>query len=250
MGLKGKKILIIGGSSGIGKETAVQLSRSGAKVLIAARREEKLQEVLSMLEGDGHQYLTADMSHVETVENLFRTVKEEFGPLDGLLYTAGVGATVPVSILKPEKLNEIMTVHFFSFVEAVRQFAKKGRFTPGARITAVSSVAAKCGDKGHTAYSSAKAAVEAAVRCMAMELADKKIYINTIAPGMTKTEMMERFLIKNGEDGSGYDKVCERQYLGIGSPQDVANVICFLLSPLSGFISGAVIPVDGGYTSC
>ena len=82
------------------------------------------------------------------------------------------------------------------------------------------------------------------------ELAEKKIYVNAIAPGMTQTEMLEDFLQNNGEDSESYRKITDRQYLGIGNPEDVANVIVFLLSSSSKFISGAIVPVDGGYTTC
>ena len=250
MNFFGKKILIIGASSGIGKQTAIQLSQKGAILLLVARREEKLREVIGELSGTGHMFMTCDMADVTGIENLFKTIKDQFGVLDGLLYTAGITATMPLSMLKPEKLNKVMTVHFFSFVESVRQFSRKGRFNENARVVAVSSIAAKCGDKGHTAYSSAKAAIEGAVRCLAIELAEKKIYVNAIAPGMTKTEMLAGFLNNNGEDSESYRKITDRQYLGIGNPEDVANVIVFLLSSTSKFISGTVVPVDGGYTTC
>ncbi len=250
MDFTGKKILIIGASSGIGRETAVQLSRRGATLMLVARRAEKLEEVLQQLQGEGHRYLTADMGDVNAVEPLFKEIKESFGALDGMLYTAGMTATMPISMLKPEKLNRVMTVHFFSFVEAVRQFSKKGRFNPGARIAAMSSIAAKCGDKGHTAYSAAKAAIDGAVRCLAMELADKQIAVNTVAAGMTRTEMLAGFLENNGEDSDAYRKIVERQYLGLGTPENIANAICFVLSGDAAFITGATIPVDGGYTAC
>ena len=248
--LSGKKVLIIGASSGIGRQAAIQLSKQGAKLFLVARREEKLQNVWKELEGEGHLHVTADMNDVYGIEALFEYIKRHFGALDGMVYTAGMTATMPVSMLKPEKLNQVMTVHFFSFVECVRQICKKGRFNEGARIVAMSSIAAKCGDKGHTAYSSAKAAIEGAVRCRAMELAAKKIYLNAVAPGMTKTEMLADFLKNNGEESPAYKKIVSRQYLGIGNPEDIANVILFLLSQSSGFITGAIIPVDGGYTAC
>lgn len=246
----GKRIIIIGASSGIGRQASIQLSQRGAKTILVARREEKLLEVIHELEGDGHVFLTADMGDVGSVEPLFREIKEKYGPLDGMLYTAGMTATSPLSMLKPEKMQRVMTVHFFSFVEAVRQFSKKGCFHEGARIVAMSSISAKCGDKGHTAYAAAKAAIDGAIRCLANELAEKGISINSVAAGMTKTDMLSDFLNNNGEDSDAYRKIVQRQYLGLGNPEDVANVICFLLSPEARFITGASIPADGGYTSC
>lgn len=248
--LSEKKILIIGASSGIGRKTAIQLSEQEAKVFLVARREEKLKETLAELEGNGHQYQTADMSNPKIIEELFRDIGNRFGPLDGMLYTAGMTATMPLSMLKTEKLNKVMTVHFFSFIEAVRQFSKKGRFNEGSRIVVMSSVSARCGDKGHTAYAASKAAIEGAVRCLANELAEKKINVNAVAAGMTRTEMLADFIKNNSEDSDAYRRIIDRQYLGIGNPEDIANVICFLLSPAARFITGASIPVDGGYTAC
>ena len=247
--LKDKKIIIIGASSGIGKAAAIQLSRQGAKVFLIARREDMLQSVMKELEGEGHMYQLADMNNVQAIEVLFKGVKEKFGVLDGMLYSAGMRATMPISMLKPEKINEVMTVHFYGFIECVRQFCKKNRFNSGARIVVMSSIAAKCGDKGHTAYASAKGAIESAVHCLGMELADKGVGINAVAAGMTKTEMMQDFLDSSGEDSDAYKKILTRQYLGLAEPKDIADVICFLLSPTSWFITGASIPADGGYSS-
>ncbi len=246
----GKKILIIGASSGIGKQTAIQLSRQGATLFLVARREDKLQEVLDLLQGQGHGCMTADMSDVGSLDGMFREIRKNFGVLDGMVYTAGMTATMPLNMLKPEKLMNVMTVHFFSFVEAVRQFSRRGRYGEKAGIVVMSSVSAKCGDRGHTAYASAKAAIEGAVRCLADELAEKGININAVVAGLTRTEMMRGFLDNNGEDSDAYRKIIERQYLGIGEPEDIANVICFLLSPEARFITGASVPADGGYTAC
>lgn len=246
----GKTILIIGASSGIGRRTAIQLSELGARIVLVARREDRLNQVLSELHGCGHSYFSVDMAQVDLLENLFKRTKEEIGPLDGMVYTAGMTATMPLKMLKPEKLQSVLTVHFVSFVEAVRQFSKKGFYNENARIVVMSSVSARCGDRGHTAYASAKAAIEAAVRCLANELVDKGICINAVEAGMTRTEMLDDFLKNNGEDSDAYRKIVERQYLGLGNPDDIANVISFLLSPAARFITGAVIPVDGGYTAC
>ena len=115
------------------------------------------------------------------------------------------------------------------------------------RIVGISSITAFRGDKAQTVYSASKAAMNGAVRCLAKELADKNICINTVAPGMIHTEMYEKYLLQYGCDSNS--KLLERQYLGIGKTDDVAAAVAFLMSPAAKFITGVCLPVDGGVTS-
>lgn len=243
------KIVIVGASSGIGRETAITLSKLGATVIAVARRKEELDATLELLEGDGHRSFVMDAADVNGIEGVIKGIVGEIGPVDGLVYAAGISKSRPLSQLKPDALQETFSVNFFGFMETVRQLCKKGRFNPGMRIVAISSIAALRGDSAHTAYSASKAAIDGAVRCLAMELADKGICINTVAPAMTNTVMYENFIGKFGEDSESNRKLMRRQYLGIARTQDVANAITFLLSPAARFITGICMPVDGGYTS-
>lgn len=248
--LSGKRILVVGASSGIGKQTAIILSRLGAKLSLVARSEEKLQQVTGELEGEGHDYFLADVSDVGAIEALVKEVVAKEGPLDGLVYTAGVGTALPLMQSKPEKVQNTFNVNFFGFFEVVRQITRKGRFNPGMRIVGVSSCASLRGDKSKAIYSSSKAAMDSAVRCMAKELAEKEICINTVAPAMTATELYNRYVEKYGEDSETNHELLTRQYLGIAQPQDIANAIAFLISPAARFITGITMPVDGGLTTC
>lgn len=247
--LVNRQILIVGASSGIGKETAVRLSRIGAKVILTARREDKLREVASLIEGEGHHFYAIDVNDPESIQRTVARMGEECGPVDGLLYTAGIGGTYPISVLTQEKLLSVMKTNFCGFIEVVRQVCRKKRYNEGMKIVAISSVAASCGDKAHTAYSASKAAIEGAVRCLAIELAEKKININAVAPGMTATEMFNRFAEIRGADSDALNKIYGRQYLGIIQPEQVAKAIIFLLSPASDYITGTVLHVDAGYCS-
>ena len=244
-----KRILIIGGSSGIGRETAVTLSRLGAKILLVARTEEKLKDTLNSLEGEGHEYRVFDVSKVDSIEEFINCICVEFGKLDGMVYSAGTAYSLPLNMLTKEKLQWIFNVNFFGFVECVRQITKKGNYNPGMRIIGISSVASMKGDSAHVGYSSSKAAMDGAVRSMAVELAKKDICINTIAPGMTNTRMYDEFIEQYGIDSIDYQLLIRRQCKRIVDTTEVANAIAFLLSSSARFITGICMPVDCGYTA-
>ena len=244
----GKTVVIAGASSGIGRETAQRLSEQGAKIVLVARREDKLQEACAGLSGEGHSWYVFDFSDLDNIDSLFKQIVAEQGKIDGFVYAAGISKTRPIAQIKPNVAKEVFNINFFGFLESIRQIAR-GRFNPGLRIVGISSIAAARGDSGHTIYSASKAAMDGAVRCLAMELAGKGICINTVAPAMTNTEMYQKFVSSFGESGESNSYLFKRQYLGLGEPSDIANTIIFLLSSESRFITGACIPVDGGYTS-
>lgn len=248
--LSNKHILVVGASSGIGKQTAITFSQVGAKLSLVARNEEKLKATLNALEGEGHDYFIADVSDVNTIESFIKEVVAKDGPIDGLVYSAGVGTALPLMQSKPEKVQDTFNVNFFGFFEVVRQISRKGRFNPGMRIVGISSCASLRGDKSKAIYSSSKAAMDSAVRCMAKELAEKDICINTVAPSMTATELYNHYVEKYGEDSETNRELLTRQYLGIAQPQDIANAVAFLISPAARFITGITMPVDGGLTTC
>lgn len=245
----GRKILVIGASSGIGRQTAIRLAELGADVILLARREEKLKEVLACLGIGNHSYYVADLNELDCIEAVFRRIQAEHGKLDGMVYSAGISLSVPLNLFTPEKLQKIFNINFFAFVECVRQACKKGRFHEGMRIVGVSSVASVRGDKSHLGYSASKAAMDSAVRCIAREVAEKGICINTVAPAMTATEMLEAYLQKNGADSQSNRELFARQYMGIVKTSDVADAIAFLLSPSARCITGITLPVDSGMTT-
>lgn len=244
--LSGKKIVIAGASSGIGRQTAVTLSRVGAKVILIARREEKLQEVINELEGNGHSYYAADLSVLDAIEGLFKQIYDENGKIDGMVYSAGVTTDVPLMQLKPEKVISTFDINVFGFIECTRQICRKGRFNEGMRIVGISSTAADVGGKAHVAYAASKGAMDSAVKNIAFEVADKGICVNAVAPGWVDTEMYKDYTKRTPKTQLAIEV---RQYLGLMKAEDVARVVAFLLSPSAHYITGVVLPVDGGMTS-
>ena len=239
----GKRILITGASTGIGRETTILLNKLGATVMLMDIDENGLEELSKSLKGDENKYFHYDLSDLDGIEQKVKEIVS-YGPLDGFVHCVGIRSRRPVSMITPKVLNKIMQVNFGSFVELVRCITKKKNFNPGLSVVGISSVASQRGGTSVTAYAASKAAMDGAVRCLAKELASKNIRLNTVVPAQINTPAYAEYLkMLGGAD----DPALVRQYLGLGEPGDVANVIAFLLSNASKFITGSAIPVDGGF---
>lgn len=247
-----KHILITGGASGIGRQTAIMLSELGAKVSIVDLQEEGLNQTLAMLRGEGHSIHVADLSKIEELEPLVVGIIKETGAFDGYVQCAGIVKNLPIINYKFERLHKIMLVNFYSYFEIVRILSKKGRYNPGMSIVGISSIAATHGATAQAAYGASKAAMDGAMRCLAKELGEKGIRLNTVQPAATETAMYTEYMELKATMKETEMKIQAnpRQFLGMNAPADVANAIIFLLSPASRTITGVHLPVDGGYACC
>ena len=246
--IKGKRILVTGASSGIGRETSILLSTFGAKIILVARNEEKLKRTMDELEGSENSYHCFDFKEVPKIEELMQRIIEDGGKLDGLLHCAGDIKEMPLSLTVFEAIHETMLIHFYSFIELVRVFAQKKINNNGGSIVAMSSTASVTGASAMSAYCSSKAALNGAINALAHELHSKKIRINSVMPAFVKTPMGEEyFKIYGDTENAKYSMT--RQYMGLVEPLCVAHIIAFLLSSASFCISGSAIPVDAGCLS-
>lgn len=239
----GKHILVDGAGMGIGRETAIQLSKLGAKVSLIDLDTNALQETLALVQGEGHLSVTCNLGELEMIEGIVKDLVSKNGAFDGYVHCVGLRCKRPLKMITPEIWQSVFKVNFGSFMEIMRHITRKGNFNPGLSIIAISSMSAKTGGSGISVYSSSKAAIDGAIRSLAQELASKKIRINSVMPGQTNTPAYTQYLATVG----GVDKVLERQYLGLGEAEDVVNMILFLLSERSRMITGSAIPIDGGY---
>ena len=243
MDLTGKKVLVTGASSGIGRECAILLSKLGAELVLVARNEEKLKETMSMLEGSNHTYLSYDISNIELIKEMMEKACTN-KKLNGFVHSAGVAPIIPIQAMDYKKMAESMSVNYFSFLEIVKYYVKR-KFSEGGSIVAISSVSSKIGWKGATLYCGTKGALDSSVRALAIELYDKGIRVNSVMPSNIKTKMLND--IMQYASKSEMEVIAAKQPLGLGEPRDVANAVAFLLSNASRFITGTTLVVDGGY---
>ena len=242
--LKGKIILITGAGSGIGRETAIIVSRLGGQVLMLDLSEEGLSETYNLLEGNGHQKYVVDLTDFSVFPDLLKSIVDEYGTISGLVHCAGISSRKPLNVLRSKGFEKLMSINFYSFIELVKYITKKKNFMDGGSIVVMSSISSFKGYKAKTEYCVSKAAVDAFVRCAALELAERKIRINSVMPAEVLTPLALKARAINESLGvKEFDSP-----LGATEPYEVANLIAFLLSDATKTITGTSILIDGGAT--
>lgn len=242
---KGKRILITGASKGIGFALAKELDSKGACLLLHASSDEGYERLWTHFEERGHAFWQADFFKPQDLEKGLLPILDEFGPLDGFVNCVGVRLRRPVNLLNVSIIQDTFNANFTSYIEIIRLVTKKKRFNPGFSILSISSISAHAGAPGVSIYAASKGALESATKSLAKELQKKGIRINTIVCGQIDTEAYQELM----ETKDGLDSVLERQFMGLGKPQQVVDIITFMLSEKSAFISGSSIPADGGFLS-
>ena len=244
--LSGKKILITGASSGIGRHCAINCSKMGAVVALVGRDVNRLHETLTQMEGGGHLICPIDLTILENIKPLVQDVVSKLGPLNGFIHSAGIEKTLPVKSLKPSDYEEIFKVNALSAFEIVRYLSSSKHFNQGGSIVLISSITSVIGRVGVSAYAASKGAIVSAVKTMALELAKRNVRINSVSPGTVLTPLMQSYLSQISEEER--QKRVEGFPLGLGEPADVANACIYLLSEASRWVTGQNIVIDGGYT--
>lgn len=243
--LHGKTFLVTGASSGIGRATAKALSTCGAKVIIAGRDANRLDESLLALSGDGHVKAVCAFENADQVCDWVKSLVEGTGPLDGVFHCAGTELIRPIRMTKQAQLSDIFGSSLFAAFGLARGLSQKNAMNDGGSIVFMSSVAGSVGQVGMTAYSATKAAIDGMVRSLACELAPRKIRVNSVVAGAIKTAMHER--LTHGSTEEVTLKYEQMHLLGFGEVDDIAQCAIFLLGPGSRWITGTSLVVDGGY---
>lgn len=236
----GKKIMVVGASSGIGKETSILLSQLGARVVLVSRSHEKLQMVKSqMLNSNEHVSVSYDVKDIEGCKAVFEQAVADGQKLTGLVYCTGIAKPVPLRVVSYSEYNHVFTTNYYGFINTAGWFARR-KFNAGGSIVAVSALNAHYPQKCMTLYASSKAAMEVAVRTLAVELAERNIRINSVVPGAVDTPM------SNAVDQAMRETIVSKQLLGMQSPNQIADCIVYLLSDRASAITGRNLFVDGG----
>ena len=246
MELIGKQILVAGATSETGLVIVKQLNNLGAKVVMIDHSDEKFHQIQKNKPYDKISYYCFDIYNNSAIEPHFKTITKDCGTFDGFVYCAGIGGVRPLSLTKYGFIQEMMNANLYSFVEMVRCITKKNCFATWGSIVTISSVSSIKGLKSKTAYCASKAALDASVRCMAAELSDKKIRVNSILKGWLETDMKQDFIQNNMELSENDD--FKKQLLGVINPVEIANTVAFLLSDATKTITGTSLLIDGGYT--
>lgn len=240
--LEGKTILVTGASSGIGKATAIECSKLGARVIITGRDEARLQQTLSSLEGEGHVVIAAGLGEDDGI----RFLVERVPVLNGIVHAAGISDTVLFQFLKKERLENIFNINFFAPVVLSQLLLKKKLLRKGGSIVFLSSIDGPItAHIGNSMYSATKGALSAMMRNMSIELASKGIRVNAVLPGMTETPLIHNVDITQEQLNKDMELYPLKRY---ADPREIAWAIIYLLSDASTFTIGANLVVDGGFT--
>lgn len=231
-----KWILITGATSGIGLETARYLNTRGYQLVLSGRDESKLKQIA--LEIGAAEYYVLDLENTDKIGELFKYLEEKKIRLDGMVHAAGYVINMPVRICTLEHMEKQMKIHYYAFVELCKRFYNRRASNEGSSIVAVSSLASMTRRRGSALYSGSKSALNCAISVISKEFVKRAIRVNGVMPAYVDTRMNE-----NLDEIINID---ENQPMGLIPPLAVAEMIEFLLSEHSVYITGALIPMSAG----
>jgi len=238
--LEGRRILVTGASSGIGRQIAITCAQMGAQLIISGRDVDRLNATFSALPAGGHTQSVADLGKQEDIDRLVA----EAGLLDGLVHAAGISKLVPLRLINQAHLDDMFTSNTFAPMLLTKGLLAKKRIAAGGSILFIASVASHIGPMASSAYAASKSALLGMVRSLGLEVAKQNIRANCIAPGYVRTPLLE------GLQGSGgnMEGLFDLTPLGMGEPEDIAHAAVFLLADGSRWITRNYFIVDGGLT--
>ena len=236
--LQGKTILVTGASSGIGRAIAIACAEAGASVVLNGRNQERLQATLEALAGDGHIVVPADL----TIAEQRSALAEQVPVLDGVVHCAGIGSRVLCKMLEEQDVSRVMQVNFEAPVLLQAELLREKKIAKEASIVFIASAAATMPSVGNSIYSASKAAIIAYAKCLAQELANRKIRVNCISPAMVWTDLA--FVGATEEQL----REAEQNYplKRYAQPEDIAPMAVYLLSDAASWVTGSNMELTGG----
>ncbi|MNK56241.1 Levodione reductase [compost metagenome] len=240
--LKGKIALVTGGNSGIGYATAKELKAQGAEVIITGRRETAVDEAAAALGVTG---MIADQGNVNEIEKLALAVQQQFSKIDILFINAGVLENTIIENATEATFDNVIGVNFKGAYFTLSRFIPL--LNDGASVVFLSSNTASMNAANSSIYSSGKSALNAVMRIAAIELAPRKIRVNSVSPGPTATEIMNKAGYTPEQLSQVNEWILERVPLKqIGKAEDVGKMVAYFCGDAASFITGAEIVMDGG----
>src|SRR5437764_4516181 len=234
---------VTGASRGIGKACALALADSGARVALAARQKEKLEEVAAEIRSrSGESYVVElDLASDDSIKNAFAVTAKEFGRIDILVNNAGITRDNLALRMKKDDWNIVLETNLTGAFRAIQQVLQGMMRERWGRIINITSVVGEAGNGGQANYAASKAGLIGLTKTMAQEMASRQITVNAVSPGFIDTDMTSVL------SDEVKDKVLEAIPLRrLGKPEDVAAAVRFLASEEAGFITGHVLAVNGG----
>ena len=233
--------MVTGASSGLGRQTAISASQMGAEVMITGRDTARLQETFNLLEGEGHKQFIADLTVQSDIDALAASLPE----LNGVVYSTGISDLSPARYITSQVIEKTFSISFnASVLLTPALLAKKKIARNKGSLVFISSISTRYPFVGGAMYISAKSAIEAYARVLALELAPKGIRVNCVAPAFVRTPMLDQTASNYSQQA--VDMIEARQILGLGDPEDVANTIVYFLSDASKWVSATNLILGGG----
>ncbi len=243
MDKKTKLAIVTGGASGLGLAITKRLVENDIRTIMIGRNEQKLKDAAATL-GGLCNYKVLDLADLKAIPQLISAITEEFGQIDILINNAGINQKKPFTEVTDEDFQQIIQTNLTSVFVISREVAKAMLQQKNGCIINISSMAAQYGIPYVIAYSAAKTAIEGITRAMAVELSPEGIRVNCVAPGFIVTNMSAKAL---DNDPQRKQKVLSRTPMGkLGEPDDVAAAVLYLVSDAAKYITGVILPVDGG----